>query len=203
MWYALSRTIDYGALLDSSGKRQVDFWCLGGFCNCHKKRESQKLDNNKSYSRKIWSTIDWNLFFFQTGLHYKQTSLYRIIQLYMELFTLVIFPGKHRGLKPRGLYSTVVKQFCSQTRSSVKHSRLLKTIPTAVLAARTKRSTRPTWVLAFGLALCHALEVVCVAEAAAVIEAPALLNLAVKEVACHQASAGTGSLGQVTGVLVI
>lgn len=85
----------------------------------------------------------------------------------------------------------------------MQHSRLLKTIPTAVLAARTKRSARPTWVLAFGLALCHVPEVVCVAEAAAVIEALALLTPAVKEVACHQASAGTGSLRQVTGVLVI
>lgn len=62
--------------------------------------------------------------------------------------------------------------------------------------------TRPTWVLALGPALSHAPEVVGIAEAAAVEEAPALLRVAVKHVAGDQASAGARGLGQVARVLV-
>lgn len=53
------------------------------------------------------------------------------------------------------------------------------------------------------LALRHALEIVGIAEAAAVEEMPATLTAAVKEVASHQPATGTRSFVQVTRVLII
>lgn len=57
-------------------------------------------------------------------------------------------------------------------------------------------------LLASGLALRHSLEVVGIAEAAAVIELPAFLGDTVKEVACHKSPAGARGLLQMTGTLV-
>ena len=63
---------------------------------------------------------------------------------------------------------------------------------------RCKSLTR---VLAFGLALRHALEVVSVPEAAAVIELLALAAHSVEEVTRHQTPAGPRGLSQVTRTL--
>lgn len=122
------------------------------------------------------------------------------------LFRAVARPpvdGTEAQLGRRQLLIIIVFNRAIYLRQRCAYSRL-----TDNYAQRHDISTRPTgdnvgcwrfsgnfWILTFRLALRHASEIVGIAKAATIKEVLALLALAVKEVARHQPSTGTGGLG--------